>query len=83
MIEFGNGVKCTTDFVASIPSPKCIYIRLPELSMIETMQMALDLEAMSAITYLRKRFVDCKLIAVSDENGCPKISASYERMEEI
>lgn len=83
MVEFGNGVKCKTDFFASIPSPKCIYIRLPELSMVETMQMAIDAEAMSKITYLHKTFAGCKMIAVSDENGCPKLTLSYENMEGI
>ena len=82
MVEFGNRTKCKTDFFASIPNPKCIYIRLPELSMVEAMQIAIDSEALSKITYLRKAFVDCKLIAVSDENGCPKLTVSYERMEE-
>ena len=83
MIEFGDGVKCRTDYVSSIPNPRCIYIRLPELSMIEAMQRAIDRKAMSQIAYLNKKFVNCKLIAISDENGCPKLSASYEHMEEI
>ena len=83
MVEFGNGTKCKTDFFASIPNPKCIYIRLPELGMLEAMQVALDADAMSKIAYLSKAFTNCKLIAVSDENGCPKLTLSYENMEDV
>lgn len=76
-IVFGDGISYSTDYVASIPTPKRLYIRLPELSMVEAMQIATSSEGMSKITFHSHVYSGCSVIAVSSENGVPKLSASY------
>ena len=80
-MTIGTGIEILVDYFASIPSPKRIYVRTPQLSLLEAMGIATNTEAMSKITYLDYVFHNCAVIAVSDENGTPKISASYETME--
>lgn len=81
-VTFGNGVVLNTDFVASTPSPKYLYIRLPGKTLLEAMGIATDADAMKKITYLSYSFLDCAVVAVSDESGVPKISATYNAMEQ-
>ena len=77
-VTFGNGVELDTDLVVSTPSPKYLYIRLPKKTLLEAMGIATDADAMKKITYLNYSFLDCAVVAVSDESGVPKISATYE-----
>lgn len=80
-VTFGNGAVLDTDLVVSTPSPKYLYIRLPGKTLLEAMGIATDADAMKKITYLNYSFLDCAVVAVSDESGVPKISATYETME--
>ena len=81
-VTFGNGDVLDTDLVVSTPSPKYLYIRLPGKTLLETMGIATDADAMKKITYLNYSFLDCAVVAVSDESGVPKISATYNAMEQ-
>ena len=78
-IVFGDGIGYSTDYVASIPTPKRLYVRLPSLNMVEAMQLATNEIAMSKIIYKTNSFFGCSIIAVANENGTPKISASYQQ----
>ena len=83
MVTFGNGESYRSGTAVNIPEPQRLYIRLPGLGMVEAMTIAADTEAMNRITTPGRAYNGCKLIAVSNEAGTPRISAKYTTMEEL